>query len=41
MKAEPESPDKVDLEALSDEQIGRLLGDETEESPELVLETRP
>jgi acyl transferase domain-containing protein/SAM-dependent methyltransferase/acyl carrier protein len=37
MKAEPESPDKVDLEALSDEQIGRLLGDEI---PELVLETR-
>jgi hypothetical protein len=37
VKAEPESPDKVDLEALSDEQIGRLLGDEI---PELVLETR-
>jgi acyl carrier protein len=37
VNAEPESPDKVDIEALSDEQIGRLLG---EESPDLVLESR-
>ena len=34
--AEPESPDKVDLEALSDEQIDRLLGEEAAE----LLETR-
>ncbi len=39
--SEPESTDKLDLEALSDEQIGRLLGDEpTETSDELVMETR-
>ena len=35
---EPESTDKVDLDALSDEQIGLLLGDET--PAELELQTR-
>jgi hypothetical protein len=30
----------VDLEALSDEEIGRLLGDEAPAADELVLETR-
>jgi acyl carrier protein len=40
VKAEAESPDKVDLEALSDEEIGRLLGDEAPAADELVLETR-
>jgi len=37
----PESPDKVDLDALSDEQIDRLLGDASADaSSEPVLETR-
>ena len=38
--AEPESADKVDLEALSDEQIGLLLGEESSAAVELELETR-
>jgi len=37
---EPESADKVDLEALSDEQIGLLLGEELPDAAELELETR-
>ncbi len=37
---EPESADKVDLEALSDEQIGLLLGDEIPDATELELQTR-
>ena len=38
--AAPESADKVDLEALSDEQIGLLLGEESPAAVELELETR-
>ena len=40
LSVEPESADQVDLNALSDEQIGLLLGDEAPEADELVLETR-
>jgi acyl carrier protein len=38
---ESESTDQVDLDALSDEQIGRLLGDESTDAADLLLETRP
>lgn len=42
LEKESESTDQVDLEALSDEQIGRLLGDgdELSDAAELVQETR-
>ena len=41
-EAEPLPDDAVDLEALSDDEISRLLGDAPEsESKELAMETRP